>query len=221
MIASTSSPSRLAHLLPAALASALLAAGCASPRIDGQWSDPAFSSRSLREQTVLVTCRGPDGTLAGLCEDRLAAALREAGARPVTARAPVDAAGGNEAIARAARDAGASAAVAASIAVAAVTQAGFGPSIGFGFGGGFGGGGARFGFGGIGVSVPLGGVRPQTSYGASTAVIDAASGREMWSVRTTSPTSEDAAVQVAGLARLSVDAMRESGLFEAGRRAPR
>ncbi len=201
----------------ATLAAALLATGCASPRIDGQWSDPAFSSRSLRDQTVLVTCRGPDGTLARLCEDRLATALREAGARPVTAPVPLDPAGGNEAAARAAREAGASAAVASSVAVAAVTQAGFGPSVGFGFGGGFGGSGARVGFGGIGVSVPIGGVRPRTSFGASTSVVDAASGREMWSVRTTSPTSEDAAVQVAGLARLSVDAMIKSGLFEAAR----
>jgi hypothetical protein len=209
-------PRLVATALPA-LAAALLAAGCASPRIDGQWSDPAFSSRSLRDQTVLVTCRGPDGTLARLCEDRLAAALREAGARPVTAPQPIDPSGGNEAAARAARAAGASAAVASSIAVAAVTQAGFGPSIGFGLGGGFGGSGGGIGFGGIGISVPIGGVRPQASYGASTAVVDAASGREMWSVRTTSPTSEDAAVQVAGLARLSVDAMVKSGLFEAAR----
>jgi hypothetical protein len=114
----------------------------------------------------------------------------------VLAPTPIDPSGGNEAAARAARAAGASAAVAASVAVAAVTQAGFGPTIGFGLGGGFGGGG--IGFGGVGISVPIGGVRPQASYGASTAVVDAASGREMWSVRTTSPTSEDAAVQVAG-----------------------
>ncbi len=199
----------------AALAVALLAAGCATPRIDGQWSDPAFSSRSLRDQTVLVTCRGPDGTLARLCEDRLATALREAGARPVTAARPLDPSGGNEAAARAAREAGATAAVASSIAVAAVTQSGFGPSVGFGLGGGFGGSGISY--GGIGISVPIGGVRPRTSYGASTAVVDADSGREMWSVRTTSPTSEDAAVQIAGLARLSVDAMVKSGLFEAAR----
>jgi hypothetical protein len=204
--------------LSAALATALLAAGCATPRIDGQWSDPAFASRSLRDQTVLVTCRGPDGTLARLCEDRLAAALRAAGARPVTAPTPLDPAGGNEAAARAARAAGATAAVAASIAVAAVAPTGYGgPSVGFGFGGGFGGSGARVGFGGIGFSVPIGGVRPQTSFGASTAVVDAASAREMWSVRTTSPTGEDAAVQIAGLARLSVDAMRQSGLFETAR----
>lgn len=199
----------------AVLAATLFSAGCASPRIDGQWSDPAFSTRSLRDQVVLVTCRGPDGTLARLCEDRLATALREAGARPIVAPSPLDPGGGNEAAAHAARAAGASAVVASSIAVAAVTQAVFGPSVGFGMGGGFGG--RSVGFGSVGISVPLGGVRPQTSYGASTAVVDAASGREMWSVRTTSPTAEDAAVQVAGLARLSVDAMRQSGLFETAR----
>jgi hypothetical protein len=198
----------------AAAAAASLAAGCAGPRIDGQWTDPAFASQTLLDRTVLVSCRGPDGTLARLCEDRLAASLREAGARPVTAPQPVDVAGGNDAVARAARAAGAQFAVSSSISVAAVSSGGgFGPSVGFGLGGGFGGGGLSF--GGIGVSVPIGGTRPQSALGASTAVVDPASGRELWSVRATSPSSDDAAVQVAGLARTSVDAMRKSGLFEA------
>lgn len=204
-------PARLRLVLP--LATALLAAGCAAPRVDGQWSDPAFASRTLRGQKVLVACRGPDGTLARLCEDRLAEALREAGALPLRAPRPVDAAGGNEAVVRAAREAGANAAVASSVTVAGVSQTNAGPTFGFGVGGGFGGGG--FGYGGLGVSVPIGGVRPQTSYGSSTTLLDAASGREMWSVRATSPSAEDASVQVAGLARTSVDAMRQSGLFEA------
>ncbi len=195
-----------------ALAAALAAAGCAAPRIDGQWSDPAFANRSLRGQTVLVSCRAPDTTLARLCEDRFADALAEAGARPVRGARPVDAAGGYEAVARAARDSGASAAVAASINVAGVTQQMGGPSFGFGLGGGFGGGGMSW--GGIGVSIPIGGVRPQTAYGSNTSLLDAASGREMWAVRATSPMSQDAAVQVTGLAGRSVDAMRQSGLFE-------
>lgn len=198
-------------LRTAALGTALAAAGCATPRIDGQWTDPSFSGRTLRDQTVLVSCRGPDGTLARICEDRLSESLLQAGARPVTAATPVDPAGGSEAVARAARAAGASAAVSSSISVAAVTRGGFGPSVGFGLGGGFGGGG--IGFGGVGLSVPLGGVRPQTAFGASTAVLDLDSGREMWSVRATSPGSDDASVQIAGLARTSVGAMRDSGLF--------
>jgi hypothetical protein len=195
-----------------AAAAALLTAGCAAPRVDGQWADPAFATRSLRGQTVLVSCRGPDGTLARICEERFAAALREAGATPVLAPTPVDVAGGNEAVVRAARTAGASAAIASSMSVAAVSQTTGGPSVGFGFGGGFGGGG--IGFGGVGFSVPIGGSRPQTALGSSTTVLDAASGSEMWAVRATSPTSEDASGQVAALARTSVDAMRTSGLFE-------
>lgn len=197
----------------AALLGALLAAGCASPRIDGQWSDPSFAARSLRGQTVLVSCRAPDSTLARICEARIADELRDAGAVPVIATVPVDAAGGNEAIARAAREAKAPTAVAASVMIAGVTQAAFGPSVGFGLGGGFGGGRGGIGFGGIGMSVPLGGVRPQTAYSMGQALVDAASGREMWSVRATSPNTDDANVQVAELARVTVGAMRESGVF--------
>jgi hypothetical protein len=197
----------------AAVCAALLATGCASARIDGQWSDPAFASRTLRGQKVLVACRAPDTTLARLCEERIAAELREAGAQAVIAAPPVEAAGGNEAVARAAREAGAPAAVNAAIAVAGITQTSFGPSVGFGLGGGFGGGRGGIGFGGIGMAVPLGGVRPQTSYAIGQTLIDAASGREMWSVRATNPSTDDAGVQVAELARLTVDAMRESGLF--------
>lgn len=197
----------------AALLAAVVAAGCASTRIDGQWSDPTFAARSLRGQTVLVSCRAPDSTLARICEARIADELREAGAKPVLASVPVEAAGGNEAVARAARAAGARSAVAASVTVAGVTQAAFGPSLGFGFGGGFGGGRGGIGFGGIGMSVPLGGVRPQTAYAMGQAVVDAESGREMWSVRATSPNTDDAGVQVADLARATVGAMRDSGLF--------
>ena len=69
-----------------AAAAALLVAGCATPRIDGQWSDPAFATRSLRDQKVLVSCRAPDSTLARLCEDRYVAAVREAGGQPLTGR---------------------------------------------------------------------------------------------------------------------------------------
>lgn len=199
--------------LALAAAAALLAAGCATPRIDGQWSDPAFSTRSLRDQKVLISCRAPDTTLARLCEERLAAAVREAGAQSVLAPIPVDAAGGAEAVVKAARELGATASIAAAVNIAGVTQASFGPAFGFGLGGGYGGGRGGIGFGGIGMSVPLGGVRPQTSYGMGSTVLDTASGREMWSVRATSPVAEDAPLQIGALARTSVDAMRDSGLF--------
>ena len=194
-----------------------VAAGCTTPQVDGQWSDPAFASRTLRETRVLVSCRGPDTTLARLCEDQLVTALGEAGAIPIRAPEPIDAAGGHEAVVRAARAAGVPAAVASSISVAAVTQSGLGPSIGIGIGG-FGGSGGHVGIGGgFGVSVPLGGVRPATSYAASTVLLDSGTGREMWSMRATSPSAESASVQVAALAGTGVDAMRRSGLFEAKR----
>jgi hypothetical protein len=190
-----------------------LVTGCATARIDGQWSDPAFSARTLRDRTVLVTCRAPDGTLARACEAQLAQALREAGARPVLAERPVEAAGGGQAVAEAARNQGAAAAVSTTVSEAGVMSPTWGgPSLGIGIGGGFGGRGTAF--GSIGLSVPLGGVRPRVAYGANTALIDPATAREMWSVRITHPATEDASVQMAELARLGVDAMRRSGLFE-------
>ncbi|HYF58151.1 MAG TPA: hypothetical protein VEA81_04275 [Burkholderiaceae bacterium] len=200
----------------AALGAAATLAGCAGPRIDGQWSDPAFANRTLRAQRVLVTCRGPDATLARLCEDRLAESLRENGVDPVRAQVPLDAAAGADAVARAAREAGASAAVASSLTVAGTSGGGygFGPSVGFGLGG-IGGGGGGFSFGGVGLSVPLGGVRPATTFATSTTVLDAGSAREIWSVRVLSSRGDDASVQVADLGRESVAQMRKSGLFEA------
>lgn len=197
--------------LVAAVGVALLGAGCASTRVDGQWSDPGFASRTLRDTKVLVSCRGPDTTLARICEDRLADALREAGAQPLRAPQPVEAAGGNEAVSRAARAAGAAASVSSVVSIAAVAGpgSGYGPSIGFGIGGGSGG----IGLGG-GFSVPLGGVRAPTAYGSGTVLLDTESGREMWSMRATSPGRDDASAQIAALAQTTVEAMRNSGLFE-------
>jgi hypothetical protein len=195
--------------LAAALATALLAAGCAAPGVQGQWADPQYTSRTLRDARVLVTCRGPDTTLARLCEERMVEALREAGALALRAPSPVDPAGGPEAVASAARAAGADAAVSTSVTVAGVTQVGVGPTVGIGFGGG----GGRVGIGG-GLSFPLGGMRPVTSYASSSVVLDPASGREIWSVRNASPARDDASVQVAALARGTVDAMARSGMFE-------
>jgi len=195
--------------LTAAAGAALLAAGCAGPQAEGQWADPGYAGRTLRDARVLVTCRAPDSTLARLCEERLVEALREAGAQALRAPEPVDPAGGPEAVVRAARAAGADAAVSTSVTVAGVTPIGVGPTLGIGFGRGIG----NVGIGG-GVSFPLGGVRPATSYASSSAVLDPSSGREVWSVRTASPARDDASVQVAALARGTVAAMRRAGMFE-------
>jgi hypothetical protein len=189
----------------------LLAAGCETTRVDGQWADPAFAGRTLLGTKVLVSCRGPDTTVARLCEDRLSEMLGQAGAVVLRAPQPVDPAGGVDAVTRAAREAGANSAISAAINVAGVSGGGygFGPSIGFGIGGGSGG----IGIGGS-FSMPLGGVRPAPSYASSTALLDAASGREIWSMRATNPSRDDVAVQVAALSRATVDEMRRTGLFD-------
>jgi len=193
----------------AILGGLLLAAGCAGPRMDGQWTDPAYTGQTLRDASVLVSCRAPDALLARLCEDRLVAALREEGAQALLAPTPVDPAGGAPAVARAAREAGAIAALSTVVTVAGVSQAGIGPTLGIGFGRGTG----NVGIGG-GVSFPLGGVRTVESYASSSTVLEAATGRDLWSVRTASPGRDEAAVQVAALARATVAAMRRSGMFE-------
>jgi hypothetical protein len=189
----------------------LLAAGCAATRVDGQWADPAFFGRTLLGTKVLVSCRGPDTTVARLCEDRFSEMLGQAGAVVLRAPQPVDPAGGVEAVTRAAREAGATSAITTAINVAGVSggSVGFGPAIGFGLGGGSGG----IGIGGS-FSIPLGGVRPATSYASSTVLLDTDSGREMWSMRATNPSGDDVGVQVAALSRATVDEMRRAGLFD-------
>jgi hypothetical protein len=205
---------RKIRMLLAAAGVPLLAAGCAATRVDGQWSDPAFAGRTLLGNKVLVSCRGPDSTVARLCEDRLAVMLGEAGAVALRAPQPVEAAGGNEAVVRAAREAGADSAVTSSITIAGISGYGAGPTIGFGIGGyGYGGGRGAVGIGG-GFSVPLGGVRPATAYASNTAVLDTSTGSEMWSMRASSPSGDEVGAQVAALSRATVDAMRKSGLFE-------
>jgi hypothetical protein len=187
----------------------LLASGCATTRVDGQWADPEFAGRTLLGTKVLVSCRGPDSTVARLCEDRLAVMLSDAGAVALRPQMPVETAGGNEAVVRAARVAGATSAVSASIVEAGISGPATGTSMGIGIGGGTGG----FGIGGS-FSIPLGGVRQSIALASNTALLDAATGREMWSMRASSPSGGDVAPQVAELARATVDSMRKSGLFD-------
>lgn len=197
---------------------AMLLAGCASSRINAQWSDPQFAGQPPRGAKVLVACQAADPTLRRICADRMAARLAALGAVPVPApdgSDAIDGAAPNEAaLLMAARQAGALALWRTQLApsVMAVAPA---PSIGIGIGG-FGGGYRSGGSVGFGVSAPLGGGGPaETGYGASASLIDVASGRLMWSASASAPPSSDVAQQLAELAALLLDAARQAGFFAA------
>jgi hypothetical protein len=199
-------------------ACALLLAGCASSRINAQWSDLQFSGQPARGAKVLVACLAVDPTLRRICADRMAEKLSTLGAVPVLAPDGSDAMGAavpdEAALLQAARSVGAVALLRTQLApeVVAVSP---GPSIGIGIGG-FGGGYRTGGGIGFGVSAPLGGGgAAETGWAASTSLTDVASGRLMWSARASAPPSSDLNQQLATLATLLLDAARQAGLFAA------
>ena len=115
-----------------------LVGGCASTRVQAQWTDPSFAGQSLRGATVLVVCDASDAALTRLCKDHLAAQVAAAGATPIVAPdvALLTAEGGRlpEIVFEGARQAGTQAIVAATIAPEATVVIP-GPTIGLGFGG--------------------------------------------------------------------------------------
>lgn len=196
----------------AALLAVGLLAGCATPKVETQWSDPQFSGQNLRGARLFVVCEAPDEALARQCQDRLAAEAVALGATavPSAAReAPVPGrAGTSDAYLVRAREARTRAVLMASVGPAAQTVRS-GPSIGLGVGG-FGGG--RVG-GGLGISLPIGGSSVSTSYGANTLLTDVASGRLMWTANTSAPSSSDPAEQVGELVKAAMDGAKKAGFF--------
>jgi hypothetical protein len=195
---------------------ALLLAGCASSRINAQWSDPQFSGQPQRGAQVYVVCQAVDPTLRRVCADRLAARLASLGVVPLLAPDGSDAVEGaapTEAVLLlAARSAGAVALWRTQLTPEVVAVAP-GPTFGIGIGG-FGGGYRSGGGIGFGVSAPLGSAAPaETGWAATASLIDVASGRLMWSARASAPPSSDVGQQLSTLASLLLDAARQSGLF--------
>ncbi|HEU4458684.1 MAG TPA: hypothetical protein VFR90_06135 [Methylibium sp.] len=196
-----------------ALAALALLGACASPQVDTQWTDPQFAGQSLRGARLYVVCEAPDEALARQCQDRLAAEAAALGATAVPAETrpqPVPGrAGTADVYLPAARDAQARAVLLASVGPAARTVQP-GPSVGIGLGG-FGGGRVGVG-GGVGFSLPIGGSRVNTSYGANTLLTDVASGRLMWTANTSAP-SGDAAEQVGELVKAAMGGAQKAGFF--------
>jgi hypothetical protein len=197
----------------------LLSGGCASTRLQAQWTDPQFAGQSLRGATVLVVCDASDVVIERLCQDQLAAQVAAAAATPVTAPDAnhLTAGGGPlpENVFAAARRAGAKAILVSTI-VPDVTVVHPSPTIGFGLGGFRGAGGWHRSSGigaGVGVSVPVGADRAQTAYAATMTLTDVDTGRLMWTSKVTTPASQDISTQVSKLAKAGVEAVQQAGLL--------
>lgn len=188
-----------------------LLGGCASTRLDAQWTDPQFAGTSLGSARVLVACEAREPVVQRLCEDRIAAEVVARGASPVLAKEL----GGNpgaDTYAPAARSIGARAALVVAI-TSQVPPASSGSGVSIGIGG-FGGGGSSRGGVGVGMSMPVGGGGPAAAgHAANSRLIDAATGRLMWTARATTPASQNLDGQLRELATATLEAAEKSGFF--------
>lgn len=193
------------------LCSVLLLAGCATKKLDAQWSDPQLTGGNpLRGARVLVVCEAQDLVLRRICQDQVGAQVIAAGATPVATPdvAAADASGNPAQYLAAAKAANAKAVLVTAVAPdSSVAKSGF--TVGFGLGG-FGGGG--FG-GGVGVSAPVGDTKVATGYAANGSITDVASGRLMWTGKATAAPSDDLNSQVTELAKAVVTGAGKAGLF--------
>jgi len=180
-------------------------AGCASTQLDAQWVDPQWAPGSLRGARVLVACEASEAVIRRICQDQIASDLVARGATPVLAP---DGAPDDAAYAQAARAAGARAILTQQVApYGSTVSPGFTVGLGgFGFGsGGFG--------GGVGVSAPIGGGQVTTGYAANARLVEAGTGRLIWSAKASSPPSHDVQTQMMELSRAVFAAADKSGLF--------
>jgi hypothetical protein len=204
------------HRVLAGMAIALFATACATKHVEAEWSDPQFAGQSLTGAKVYVVCQANDLALRRLCADAAAARLSEFGATPLLAPDAADAgatappAAGADLVA--ARAAGAVAVFRTTLSPD-VTVVPPGPSIGISVGG-ISVGRRSAGGVGVGVDVPLGEPGPpSTGYSANGAFTDVASGRLMWTAKTTTAPSQDVPGQIATLAAHLLEAARKAGLF--------
>jgi hypothetical protein len=204
-----------------ALASTALALGgcAAAPTTGAEWIDPQFANISLRGSTVLVVCEAADLPVKRLCQDVLAAEVTAMGATAIIA-ADIAAPGERpmaEAQLGAARAAGARSILSAAISPDA-TVVNPGPSVGVGLGSYTGSGGWGSGSGsavgvGVGFSLPVGGGQVQQALGATGALTNVASGKTMWTVRSSAPASGNTNAQVSQLGKAIVSAAQRAGFF--------
>ncbi len=206
------------RLLPAILLAAALA-GCATTRVENEWRDPAAAQTSLLGKRVLIACRAPDDTTRRVCEDEWARVAEGFGLAPVRGYTlpgfPAKAGDLSDEMRDAARDARAAAIVTTTVQTSGgTTWSGGGPSVGVGVGAMGGSGGGNFGFGGVSIGFPIGAsAQRSVGLGASTSVVDVASGKLLWSANAAAPTAGEHRAQLGELARVTLDAMRKAGLL--------
>jgi len=215
------SPPPRALLAPTRVAlawAALALGGCAAaPTTGAEWIDPQFANISLRGSTVLVVCEAADLPVKRLCQDVLAAEVTAMGATAIIA-ADTAAPGQRpmaEAQLGAARAAGARSILSAAISPDA-TVVNPGPSVGVGLGSytGSGGWGSGSAVGvGLGFSLPVGGGQVQQALGATGTLTNVASGKTMWTVRSSAPASGNTNAQVSQLGKAIVNAAQRAGFF--------
>ena len=188
-------------------------AGCASTRVNAEWTDPQFAGRSLRGQLVLVLCDANDTAVRRICEDQLAARVTGAGATPVRGGGDltVGPPPANDRTIAAARKANAKAILGARVGPDA-TVINPGPSVSFGLGGFSGSRGGVSG-GGVGVGMPVGGGQVDTAYGADLTLTDVETVRLMWTGKVSSPASGSINTQLAELTRVGIEAAARAGFF--------
>lgn len=182
-------------------AGACVLAGCATGRLDAQWSDPQFAGQPAGAK-VLVICQATEQTVVRICQDQLAAELRNVGITPVISDTPPP-----DKLA-AARSLGAQAVMQASLSPTVIVN-NYGSSFGFGFGSG----GYRH-SAGFGVAMPIGGGPDYmtTTYSSDTTLTNAASGKLMWSGKA-STAAQEVREQIASLAKISVESARKAGML--------
>ena len=185
----------LARLLAPGLAAMLV--GCATTQMNAEWRDPALTAGSLKGRHVLVVCRAPDETVRRVCEDQWANQLGAQGVVPVQSYSipglPWASPDTSDAMKAAVRASGVAALASMSLYPSDVAIVNPGAQIGVGMGGGSGGGyrGGGFSFGGIGITLPIGGATTTQSLAASSSLVDAASGRLVWSGSASTAASGD------------------------------
>ena len=198
---------------------ALMLAGCATTQMTAEWREPAFNAASLKGARVLVLCRAPDETMRRVCEDQWTSQLGAQGVVLVQSYSipgfPVASGDTSDETRSAVRASGAAALASVSLYLSDFAVVNPGPQVGIGIGGGSGGGYRSGGFsvGGIGISLPIGGATATQGLGANSSLVDAASGKLVWSGSASTPASSDISAQVGALTRVTVEAMRKAGVI--------
>ncbi len=199
-----------------AVLAALTLAGCgaAPPQPDGASGSirPLARTReSCEDGQVLIACDTFDLLMRQPCQDDLSRALAGRGANPVVASGAVTpgAVGSEAQLAPSATAAGAHTAFVLSLAPAASSapiRSGVSVGIG-GFSWGHGGG------AGIGLSAPIGGGWGAPGFSATARVIEASTGRMVWSTSFVASPSSDIGGQIRELIRNVLDSAQAAGLL--------